>query len=131
MKDNEVAQVVVECAFALHKELGPGLLESVYEVLLADGLRERGLSVERQKPIPICFRGKRFDEGFRADLIVEDLVLVELKSVEALARVHRKQVLTYLRLTNLKLGRLINFGGELLKGNMERLVNGLEEPPTL
>ena len=92
MKDNEVAQVVVECAFALHKELGPGLLESVYEVLLADGLRERGLSVERQKPIPICFRGKRFDEGFRADLIVEDLVLVELKSVEALARVHRKQV---------------------------------------
>ena len=131
MKHDEIAGVVVECAFALHKELGPGLLESVYEVLLADGLRERGLSVERQKPIPICFRGKRFDEGFRADLIVEDLVLVELKSVEALARVHRKQVLTYLRLTNLKLGLLINFGGELLKGNMERLVNGLEEPPTL
>ena len=131
MKDNEIAQVVVECAFALHKELGPGLLESVYEVLLADALREKGLSVERQKPIPICFRGKRFDEGFRADLLVEDLVLVELKSVEALARVHRKQVLTYLRLTNLKLGLLINFGGELLKGNMERLVNGLEEPPTL
>ena len=131
MKDNEIAQVVVECAFALHKELGPGLLESVYEVLLADALRERGLSVERQKPIPICFRGKRFDEGFRADLLVADLVLVELKSVEALARVHRKQVLTYLRLTNLKLGLLINFGGELLKGNMERLVNGLEEPPTL
>ena len=94
-------------------------------------MRERGLSVERQKPIPICFRGKRFDEGFRADLLVADLVLVELKPVEALARVHRKQVLTYLRLTNLKLGRLINFGGELLKGNMERLVNGLEEPPTL
>ena len=131
MKDNEIAQVVVECALALHKELGPGLLESVYEVLLADALREKGLSVERQKPIPICFRGKRFDEGFRADLLVEDLVLVELKSVEALARVHRKQVLTYLRLTNLKLGLLINFGGELLKGNMERLVNGLEEPPTL
>jgi GxxExxY protein len=99
--------------------------------LLADALREKGLSVERQKPIPICFRGKRFDEGFRADLLVGDLVLVELKSVEALARVHRKQVLTYLRLTNLKLGLLINFGGELLKGNMERLVNGLEEPPTL
>ena len=131
MKHDEIARVVVECAFALHKELGPGLLESVYEVLLADALRERGLSVERQKPIPICFRGKRFDEGFRADLLVADLVLVELKSVEALARVHRKQVLTYLRLTNLKLGLLINFGGELLKGNMERLVNGLEEPPTL
>ena len=131
MKHDEIARVVVESAFALHKELGPGLLESVYEVLLADALRERGLSVERQKPIPICFRGKRFDEGFRADLLVADLVLVELKPVEALARVHRKQVLTYLRLTNLKLGRLINFGGELLKGNMERLVNGLEEPPTL
>lgn len=130
MKHDAIARVV-ECAFALHKELGPGLLESVYEVLLADALRERGLSVERQKPIPICFRGKRFDEGFRADLLVADLVLVELKSVEALARVHRKQVLTYLRLTNLKLGLLINFGGELLKGNMERLVNGLEEPPTL
>jgi GxxExxY protein len=131
MKHDEIAGVVAEWAFALHKELGPGLLESVYEVLLADGLREKGVSVERQKPIPICFRGKRFDEGFRADLIVEDLVLVELKSVEALARVHRKQVLTYLRLTNLKLGLLINFGGELLKGNMERLVDGLEEPPTL
>ena len=131
MKHDAIARVVVESAFALHKELGPGLLESVYEVLLADALRERGLSVERQKPIPICFRGKRFDEGFRADLLVADLVLVELKSVEALARVHRKQVLTYLRLTNLKLGLLINFGGELLKGNMERLVNGLEEPPTL
>ena len=131
MKHDEIAGVVVECAIALHKELGPGLLESVYEVLLADALREKGLSVERQKPIPICFRGKRFDEGFRADLLVADLVLVELKSVEALARVHRKQVLTYLRLTNLKLGLLINFGGELFKGNMERLVNGLEEPPTL
>lgn len=131
MNHDEIARVVVECAFALHKELGPGLLESVYEVLLADALRERGLSVERQKPIPICFRGKRFDEGFRADLLVADLVLVELKSVETLARVHRKQVLTYLRLTGLKLGLLINFGGELLKGNIERLVNGLEEPPTL
>ena len=131
MKHDAIAGVVVECALALHKELGPGLLESVYEVLLADALREKGLSVERQKPIPICFRGKQFDEGFRADLLVGDLVLVELKSVEALARVHRQQVLTYLRLTNLKLGLLINFGGELLKGNMERLVNGLEEPPIL
>ena len=130
MTHDEIAAVVVECAFALHKELGPGLLESVYEVLLADALRERGLSVERQKPIPICFRGKRFDEGFRADLLVEELVLVELKSVETLARVHRKQVLTYLRLTDLKLGLLINFGGELLKGNIERLVNRLEEPPS-
>jgi GxxExxY protein len=129
MKHDEIARLVVECAFELHKELGPGLLESVYEVLLADALRELGLAVERQKPIPVCFRGKRFDEGFRADLLVENLVLIELKSVETLARVHRKQVLTYLRLMNLQLGLLINFGGALLKGNIERLVNGLEEPP--
>lgn len=131
MKHDEIAHTVVECAYALHREVGPGLLESVYEVLLADALRTRGLAVERQKPIPILFRGKRFDEGFRADLLVENLVLVELKSVETLARVHRKQVLTYLRLTDLKLGLLINFGGALLKGNVERIVNGLEEPPEL
>ena len=120
--------MVIQAALDLHKELGPGLLESVYEVLLASMLRELGLGVERQKPIAICFRGKSFDEGFRADLVVENAVLVELKSVEALARVHSKQVLTYLRLSNLKLGLLINFGGELLRGNIERIVNNLEEP---
>lgn len=91
-------------------------------------LREHELEVVRQKPIPISFRGTLFDEGFRADLVVSELVLVELKSIEVLARVHRKQVMTYLRLSNLKLGLLINFGGELLKGNIERLVNGLDEP---
>jgi len=127
MKEDDLAKIIVQAAFDLHKEAGPGLLESVYEVLLADMLREQNLVVERQKPISICFRGKRFDEGFRADLVVEGLVLVELKSVEALARVHRKQVLTYLRLAQLKLGLLINFGGILLKGNIERLVNGLDE----
>ena len=127
----KLAKVLVDSILCVHRELGPGLLESVYEVLLADALRGRGLSVERQMPIPICFRGKRFDEGFRADLLVEKLVLIELKSVETLARVHRKQVLTYLRLTDLRLGLLINFGGDLLKGNIERLVNGLEEPPAL
>jgi len=128
MSENEIAKTIVQAALDLHKELGPGLLESVYEVLLASMLRESGLEVERQKPIAICFRGKRFDEGFRADLIVEKLVLVELKSVEALARVHSKQVLTYLRLSNLNLGLLINFGAELLKGNIERIANNLEEP---
>ncbi len=128
MKEDHLAKIIVQAAFDLHKEAGPGLLESVYEVLLADMLREQNLAVERQKPIPISFRGKRFDEGFRADLVVEGLVLVELKSVEALARVHRKQVLTYLRLAQLKLGLLINFGGNLLKGNIDRLVNGLGEP---
>jgi GxxExxY protein len=99
------------------------LLESVYEVLLADALRERGFSVERQKPIPIRFRGKRFDEGFRADLVVGEIVLVELKSLESLCRVHKNQVLTYLRLSHLKLGLLINFGGELLKGNIDAWVD--------
>ena len=118
---------VINRALDIHKEVGPGLLESVYEVLLADALEQGGFTVERQKPIPIQFRGKRFDEGFRADLVVGGTVLVELKSVETLARVHKKQVLTYLKLSRLKLGLLINFGGELLKGNVERLVNELEE----
>jgi len=127
MRENEIAKIITQAAFDLHKEIGPGLLESVYEVLLAGMLRDQGLEVVRQKPIPISFRGTLFDEGFRADLVVNDLVLVELKSIEALARVHRKQVMTYLRLSNLKLGLLINFGAELLKGNIERLVNGLEE----
>jgi len=128
MTENEISKIIVQAALDLHRELGPGLLESVYEVLLADLLSERGLRVERQRAIPIVFRGKRFDEGFRADLVVENLVLVELKSIETLARVHRKQVLTYLRLSNLKLGLLINFGGEVLRGNIERLVNNLDEP---
>jgi GxxExxY protein len=127
MTHNQIAEAVVDTALALHREIGPGLLESVYEVLLADALVERGLRVERQKPIPIRFRGKTFEEGFRADIVVEGIVLVELKSIEALGRVHRKQVLTYLRLAELKLGLLINFGGERLKGNIERLVNRLEE----
>jgi len=128
MREDEIANAVVNASLQLHKELGPGLLESVYEVLLADSLRELGFSVERQKTIPIHFRGKHFDEGFRADLVVGGIVIVEIKSQEALSRVHRKQVLTYLKLTGLKLGLLINFGGELLKGNVERLVNNLEEP---
>jgi GxxExxY protein len=128
MKEDAIAKIIIQAAFDLHKEVGPGLLESVYEILLADMLREHGLEVRRQMPIPVSFRGKLFDEGFRADLVVADLVLVELKSIETLARVHRKQVLTYLRLSGFKLGLLINFGGELLKGNVERLVNNLEEP---
>ena len=127
MNENEIAKAVVNAAYELHKELGPGLLESVYEVLLADALRQQGFEVARQHPISICFRGKRFEEGFRADLIVNGRVLLELKSVEGLDRVHKKQVLTYLKLTGLKLGLLINFGGGHLKGNIERLVNGLEE----
>ena len=127
MTENEIAKIVVDCALHIHQGIGPGLLESVYEVILADALQQRGLHVERQNPIPIVFEGRHFDEGFRADLLVDAKVIVELKSIEQLARVHKKQVLTYLRLSGNKLGLLINFGGELLRGNMHRLVNGLPE----
>ena len=129
MTEDEVAKVIVQAAYDLHRELGPGLLESVYETLLACALQDQGLAVERQKSIPFTFRGQTFDEGFRADLIVANLVLVELKSADAIANVHHKQTLTYLRLTGLKVGLLINFGGSLLKGNIERLANQYEEPP--
>jgi len=125
MDINEISGVIVDAALRIHKELGPGLLESVYEIVLADELSRKGLLVRRQVPIPIRFEGREFEEGFRADLLVEEAVIVELKSIEQLARVHKKQVLTYLKLGNIKLGLLINFGGELLKGNIERLVNGL------
>jgi GxxExxY protein len=125
--ENEIAKIVLNEAFALHTELGPGLLESVYEVLLAHRLREAGLHVERQVPIPIRYHGVTFDEGFRADLFVEDLVIVELKSVEALLRVHGKQLLTQLRLSERRLGLLINFGAEHLKDSIKRVVNGLAD----
>ncbi len=119
----EISAEVVDAAFHLYKDLGPGLLESVYEVVLAKLLEQRGLSVERQKPIPIHYAGLRFDEGFRADLIVEGSLLIELKSVENLAAVHGKQVLTYLRLLDLPLGLLINFGSATFKDGIKRIVN--------
>lgn len=127
MRENEIGTVVIEAAIGIHRELGPGLLESVYEVLLTDELIRRGLKVERQVSIPIRFRGREFDEGFRADLVVEDRVIVELKSVECVAPAHKKQVLTHLKLSGLKLGYLINFGAALLKDGITRVVNGLEE----
>ena len=122
METNEVSGSIVDAAYRIHRDLGPGLLETVYEVVLADALKRKGLAVERQKPIPIRFDSRSFDEGFRADLVVEGRVLVELKSVERLARVHKKQILTYLKLSSFSVGLLINFGGELLKDNIERLV---------
>ena len=127
MDENEIAKTVVQAAFEIHSELGPGLLESVYEVVLCDALRRQGLTVDRQRPIPIVFRGIHFDEGFRADLIVNDCVLVELKSVEALVNLHKKQVLTYLRLTGLRLGLLINFNAVLIKDGIRRIANGMPE----
>lgn len=119
--------MVVESAIALHRNLGPGLLESVYETALAHDLKTRGLSVERQVPVSFEYNGIRFDEDFRADLLVEGKVILELKSVEKVSPAHKKQVQTYLRLPGLKLGYLLNFGEALMKDGITRCVNGLEE----
>jgi GxxExxY protein len=116
---------VVHAAVKIHKELGPGLLESVYEVVLARELERRGFQVERQKPIRFEYDGMVFEEGFRTDLLIEGRVVVELKSVENLAPVHSKQLLTYLRLMNLPVGLLINFGAATLKEGLHRIVNKL------
>jgi len=102
MTENEIGAIVVDCAVRLHKETGPGLLETVYEVVLAHDLQQRGLSVEQQVPIPIQVHGIRFDEGFRADIIVEGKVILELKSVETASKAHKKQVLTYLKLIRIR-----------------------------
>lgn len=127
MTENEIAKVVVDAAIQGHRALGQGLFESVYEVVLAHELQKRGLRVERQVPISIQYDGISFDEGFRADLIIEGNVVLELKSIEQLGASHRKQIQTYLRLTGLKLGLLLNFGATLMKDGIVRAVNGLEE----
>jgi len=119
----ELSADVVDAAFQLHRDMGPGLLESVYEAVLAKVLEGRGLSVERQKIIPIEYMGMDFEEGFRADLLVEGKLLVELKSVETITPVHGKQVLTYLRLLRLPVGLLINFGAATFKEGVKRIVN--------
>lgn len=127
MTENEIAKVVVDAAYRLHVDLSPGLLESVYEVLLARELEARGLAVERQKPIGFEYNGAKFDEGFRADLIVNDSVIVELKSVEELHPSHKKQLKTYLKLSGKRLGLLINFGTPLIKDGIHRVVLGLPD----
>jgi len=127
MNENEIGTLILAAAIELHRDLGPGLLESVYEIVLARELSSRGLAVGRQVPVPIVYRGLRFEEGFRADLIVAGRVLLELKSVERVTPAHKKQVQTYLRLTGLKLGYLLNFGEAVLKDGITRCVNRLEE----
>jgi GxxExxY protein len=125
MKDiEELARRTIDFGFRIHKELGPGLLESVYEIVLAASLERGGLRVERQKPIGINFDGLTIADGFRADLVVEDRLIVEVKSVERIAPVHAKQLLTYLRLTQQPLGLLMNFGGETFREGVKRVVNG-------
>ena len=127
MTENEIGKLIVDSAITVHRELGPGLLESVYEVILVHELQHRGLGVERQVRISIELRGIKFDEAFRADIIVEGKVVVELKSVEQVTPAHKKQLLTYLRLSGYKLGFLLNFGEALMKRGITRAVNGLEE----
>ena len=124
MTENQIGDIIVECAIYLHRNLGPGLLESVYEATLARALAKRGLNVQRQVPVAIEFDGERFDEGFRADLIVDGKVIIELKSVEKVSAAHKKQLLTYLRLTGFKLGYLLNFGKALMKDGITRTING-------
>jgi GxxExxY protein len=127
MNENEIGKKVVDAAIEVHRHLGPGLLESVYETALAHELRLRGLSVDVQVSIGVNYKGVEFEQGFRADLLIEKIVILELKSVEQITAAHRKQLQTYLRLTGLKLGFLLNFGAALMKEGITRAVNGLPE----
>jgi len=124
MSYNELSGVIIELSIDIHRRLGPGLLESVYQTILAHELIKRGFTVQKEEPIPLVWDNLRFEMGFRADLIVNELILIELKSVEQVAAVHKKQVLTYLRVTGKKPGLLINFGEELLKDGVHRIING-------
>ena len=123
MDIEEVARIAVDCGYKLHKEVGPGLLESVYEILLAESLRERGLTVRRQVPVEILYQGVVVDNAFKIDLLVDDRLIIELKSTERDSALYPKQLLTYLRLTNRSLGLLMNFGQETFKQGVQRVVN--------
>lgn len=125
MTENQIAKILVDVSYKLHVQLGPGLLESVYETILYYELTKLGLKVERQKSIPVFWNEIKMELGFRADLIIEDKVIVEIKSVEQIAPVHPKQLLTYLKITGLKLGLLINFNEPLIKTGITRILNNL------
>ena len=127
MTENELSRIIVDSAFKIHTTLGPGLLESVYEVVLGYELERRGLTVACQQPKPVVYEGVKLEAGFRADIIVNRKVVIEVKSVEALAPVHAKQLQTYLRLMDLRLGLLINFNVDLIKEGIRRVVNGLRD----
>jgi iron complex transport system substrate-binding protein len=121
---DDVAGVIVDAAYHLHREVGPGLLESAYREILADELVRRGLPVERERPVPLTYRGRRYDLVYRADLIVAEAVAVELKAREQLAAVHTRQLFTYLKMLDLRVGLLINFGAPLMRDGIKRVVNG-------
>ncbi len=125
MQENEIAKIVVDTSLRIHREFGPGLLESVYEEVLAYELGNRGLTVERQLGVEVEWDGRNLGKGFVADLVINSLVIIELKSVKKLEPVHFKQLLTYLKLTDLRLGLLINFNETLIKNGIKRVVNGL------
>lgn len=125
MTENEISRIVVDISYKIHSKLGPGLLESVYEAILHYELTKRGLNVERQKSLPVIWDEIILDIGFRTDLIIEDKVILEIKSVEQIANVHPKQLLTYLKVTGMKLGLLINFNESLIKNGITRIVNNL------
>lgn len=125
MTENEISKIVVNTCYNIHVELGPGLLESIYEEILYYELIDQGLKVERQKAVPLIWKDLKMEIGFRSDLIVENKVIIELKSVETIAPVHPKQLLTYLKITGLKLGLLINFNEKLIKDGITRIVNNL------
>ncbi len=127
MTENEIATEIVDSAYKVHTAMGPGLLESVYETVLAYEIRKRGITVQRQVPIGVRYENVSFDVGFLADLLVGGLVICELKSVEVLLPVHKKQLLTYVKLADLRLGLLINFGAPRIKDGITRLVNRLPE----
>ncbi len=125
MTENEIGTIIVDVSIAVHKSLGPGLLESVYEIVLAHELKLRGLKIERQVPISINYNGIIFDEGFKADIVADNKVILELKAVENVLPVHKKQLQTYLKLTGYKLGYLLNFNEKLMKDGITRCVNNL------
>ena len=125
MTENELSKIIVDVSYKIHTRLGPGLLESVYEAILHHELIKKGLKVERQKPIPLVWDDVHLDIGFRSDLIVEEKVIIEIKSVESISNVHMKQLLTYVRVTDLRLGLLINFNEALIKNGIKRVANGL------
>ena len=128
MDENEIGTRVIGCAIEVHRELGPGLLESVYQKALAIELVGSGLKIEQEVPVLISYKGRKLDEGFRADLIVEESVILELKSVESLKEIHKKQLQTYLKLADLRLGYLLNFNAPAMRRGVLRCVNGAKEP---
>jgi len=124
MDENEISSLIIGCAIDVHRFLGPGLLESSYEACLAYEIEQQGLNVQRQLPLPLVYKDIKLNVGYRIDLMVEEKIIVEIKAVEALAPIHTAQILTYLKLKNLKLGLLINFNSVLLKNGVKRVLNG-------